>query len=800
MGKDVVFDIAVGASAKSKSWKNKKMAWGDFVEKLSRPVVTGETLKEYKAFSRDDKSKVKDVGGYVGGYLSGARRKPDAVLHRQILTLDLDFAPHGIMDDLMLDLDFAFVIHSTHSHSKEQAKYRLLVLLDEEVSPAKYEAIGRKIAGDINIEYFDETGFQPFRLMFWPSCSKDANYEFYENEGDPLNTQDVLDSYVDWRDVSSHPTTKDVFQEVAARAKKQKDPLTKAGMVGAFCRTYDIHEAISTFLQNEYKEEPNDRYTYLKGSTSSGLVTYDDKFAFSHHGTDPTGGTLCNAFDLVRVHRFGYLDKDSTVKIAKNKPSYKEMEVLCQNDKQVKMTIGRESLAAVKYDFEDELEVDLLLADVDKSNDEWLTELEVDAKGNYLSSENNINIIFQHDPILKDCFKYNEFDSRKYVCKTLPWRKYPISTPEPIRDLDFSGLRNYIGCRYKISASSKIEDALSIVFEKGSYHPVRDYLNSLEWDGLSRVDYLLPHYLGAEENEYTRQAMRKTLCAAVARIYNPGVKFDLVLTLVGPQGNGKSTFIRTLANGWSSDSFNTVVGKESFEQLHGSWLIEIAELAGFRRSEAEAVKHFISKQEDIYRPAYGRTLETYKRQCVFIGTTNKVNFLSDPSGNRRFLPVVTNPENAEADIREISDEELAMVWAEAKYLWENGEELYLDESVRALAKEKQESHREIDARVGIIQEYLERKLPDNWDELSPSMRYEYLNDPLAPNTGTERTRVCSLEIWTECFGNRIKDLDVRRTRDLNNLLRSVPGWGTSGKQSRFKHYGKQRLYEKSTTV
>ena len=278
--------------------------------------------------------------------------------------------------------------------------------------------------------------------------SKDAQYDYYYSEGDVVKADTLLETYVDWRDISSYPSTSRVDDEIAKRAKQQKDPTTKKGVVGAFCRTYNIHEAIETFLAEIYRPEPNERYTYIKGSTSAGLVTYEDTFTYSHHGTDPTSGLLCNSFDLVRVHKFGHLDAESTVRTPQNKPSYKEMERLCQKDAQVKKTIGREALQSARYEFDDLEE----LAESENHFD-WMEGLEVDAKGKYLSSANNLNLIFSEDPVLKEAFRYNTFDAKRYIAKSMPWEKN--KKEEPIKNVDYAGIRNYIESIYEYRHPTK---------------------------------------------------------------------------------------------------------------------------------------------------------------------------------------------------------------------------------------------------------------------------------------------------------------------------------------------------------
>jgi len=778
--------IATGHNVNSRIWHTKDIEWSELVEKLSKERRTSESYKDFIKASKSDQLHIKGGGGgYVGGYLREGRRKPENVVYRQLLTLDIDFAHVQLWDDLILSFRNAAVLHSTHKHCKEEPRFRLIMPLDREVSPDEYVAIARQVAGTIGIDLFDNTTFETNRLMFWPSCPKDAEYYFKSQDAPWLNADEILASYTDWTDSSLWPTADREATKIGISLKKQQDPHEKEGIVGSFCRCYSIQEAIETYLAEEYSPATEGRYTYTKGSTAAGLVIYEDKYAYSHHGTDPTSGLLCNAFDLVRVHRFGHLDRNQT-EIGSKSKSFKAMQDLARGDEKVKLLIARENLEAAKYDFKEQ-------PDTSEEALEWVKDLEVDSKGKYLSTANNINLIFKYDPKLKGVFKQNDFDNKKYIFKNVPWRD--IRKPEPVKNVDYSGVRNYIESIYGISGVVKIEDALNLEFERHSFHPIREYLEGITWDGIKRLDTLLIDYYGVRDNLYSREASRKTLVAAVARVFEPGVKYDTVLTLVGAQGTGKSTLVEKLGRGWSSDTFTTVHGKEAFEQLQGAWLIEMAELAGLRKAEVENIKHFITKQVDTFRPAYGRTAETFPRQCIFIATTNKRDFLRDPSGNRRFLPVDVEPSRATKDIFKITDEEINQLWAEAMHLYKKGEKLYMTKKAEKMASVEQKAHSETDERAGIIEIYLEKPLPKDWEAMDILDRRAYYEaDGKPPRGASVRDYVCVAEIWCECLGHSKENMDRYKTRELNDILRGLDGWVQSTSTKNFKHYGKQKYY------
>ena len=786
--------IAIGLNVSSKIWKNTKMTWSNLVQKLSTPVITAETYKRFMNATKEEQSKIKDVGGFVGGFLTNGRRDKTNVLYRQLITLDIDFSHENFWWDFTMLFGCAAVIHSTHKSCPEKPRHRLIIPIDREVSQEEYQAIARKVAGDLNIDLFDQSTFDVNRLMFWPSVSSDAEYYFEYQDGPFLEADYVLGLYNDWHDTSEWPTASDSNDIIRQAIKKQEDPDSKKGIIGVFCRAYSIQSAIETFLPEVYTPAGDERYTYVNGSTAAGLITYDDKFAYSHHGTDPAGGRLCNAFDLVRIHKFGHLDTGKE-KEDKDKKSFKAMEEFASKDPFVKKHIAEEKFAEAKFEFAEEA-TQAMDEEVDNS---WVTQLDANTKGEYENSANNLNVIIQYDQFLKDVFKLNTFDNRRYVTRSLPWRKVDIM--EPLRDVDYSGVRNYIECVYGIVSSQKVDDALALEFEKKRFHPITEYLKSLVWDKTQRIDTLLIDYFGADDNAYTRAAIRKMLCAAVARVFEPGVKFDTALILVGPQETYKSTFIKKLGKHWFSDTFTTVQGKESFEQLQGAWIIEMAELSGLKKAEVETIKHFISKREDQFRPAYGRTVETYKRQCVFFGTTNKDDFLRDPTGNRRFLPIDVRPEFVTKSVPEdLTEEEIDQIWAEAYKLYRAGEPLYMTGEEDIIAKIEQHKHSETDERKGVIEEYLNKKYPDNWNDMDLYDRRHWLEDPLSQNGTIPKDFVCVAEIWCECLGKDKTDMSRYNTREVNEILRSLPEWEYINSTKNFSIYGKQKYYKRKDSL
>lgn len=746
------------------------------MERLSTTSRTPESQGEYKNMTKSQQDKIKDIGGFVAGKLKNGSRKAENVESRDIITLDADFAAVDFCDQLDIFLSCAWCVYSTHKHTPEKPRLRLLIPLDRSATAEEYEAVARKIADNIGIDQFDDTTYQPHRLMYWPSTSMDGEYVFRTGKGEFLSVDSILQQYKDWTDVSEWPVSGRTLQRKDRLLKKQEDPCSKNGIVGAFCRTYNVEEAMEKFLPGVYTScAMEDRYTYAAGSTAAGAVIYDDgKFIYSNHATDPAGGVLCNAFDLVRLHKFRELDEEAaegtpTVKL----PSYLEMRDLASTDAGVRMTLHKERTAGLQKD-----SAGISIAE-DEDDDSWVLEMDVDGKGNYMTTIHNAKMILIHDPLLKGKIRKNEFTKKYRVFGALPW-----NTDERERDWednDDSGLRYYIEKVYQIKGKANIEDAWRLVANENRYHPVRDYLESLVWDGVPRVETLFIKFMGAEDNAYTRAVSRISLTAAVARIFAPGIKYDNVVVLVGPQGCGKSTILKKLGRDWFSDTLTTMQGKEAYEQIQGFWIIEIGELAAMKRYEVETVKQFTSKSEDSYRAAYGHHVETHKRQCVFFGTTNTYDFLKDMTGNRRFLPVDVHPEKAVKDVwKDLDTKAVDQIWAEAVSLFRNGEKFYMwNGDLKRMAEEVQDSHLEESPLAGAVLAFLDKKIPKNWDEMELSTRRDFIqNESFVSDIKGEvyRDKVCALEIWCELFNGERKDLTRQKSKEINDIIEKTGEW------------------------
>ena len=395
--------------------------------------------------------------------------------------------------------------------------------------------------------------------MFWPTVSSDGEYVFTEVEGEPLDPDAFLSRYPSWSDPTTLPTLIKERPLHERSGKKVEDPLTKDGIVGTFCRAFSITDVIDKFLPDVYEPAGPNRYRYIPSSSMPGVIVFEDKWVYSNHATDPAYHQECNAFDLVRIHHFP--DEDE-------KKSFEKMAIWAAQQPEVSKLLLEEKQSAAKDDFQ-----------VGEGED-WRDGLIRDKRGNLLNNLHNIGLIMTYDPYMKNIV-FNQLADGMEIKGTIPWEH---SETAFWRDADDAQLIFYVDQNYGTFSKSNYDIAVTKCVDDRKYHPIKDYFKTLPpWDGIPRVDTLLIDYLGAANNAYVRAVTRKTLCAAVTRVYHPGTKFDTMLVLNGPQGIGKSTLIARLAMEWFSDSLTLSDmndGKTAPEKLQGYWIHEIGEMAG----------------------------------------------------------------------------------------------------------------------------------------------------------------------------------------------------------------------------
>lgn len=782
--------IAYGNSRMDKKWKNTDISWEDFCSRVKTTQRTTETVEEYRKMRKGGQDSIKDVGGFVGGHLKDGRRKKGNVLSRSMLTLDMDYGTSTIWEEISTFFPYQCCIYSTHKHTPEHPRLRLIIPLFRDVGEEEYAAVSRMVAKEIGIDLFDDTTYEPERLMYWPSTSRNGVFVYEEKDGSLLDPDEFLNKYDDWRDTSTWPVSSRQSEVIDRSLKEQADPLSKEGVIGTFCRTYSVSSTIDMFLKDIYEPSAmTGRYDYIPADSSAGVILYDDKFAYSHHATDPASGRLLNAFDLVRIHKFGHLDDRATESTPPSKlPSFINMCEFAIQDDEVKAQFTKERMEQATIDF---------------TEDNWQTALELDKQGKIKDTLDNIVLIIRNDSELES-IAFNKHRDGIDARDGLPWEQMKGGW----NDSDNAALKVYLSNKYGIYSPTKTKDAILAVAAERSYHPIKEYLDHLpEWDGTDRVETLLIDYFNATDNSYTRAVTRKMMLAAVARIVHPGTKFDSVLILNGPQGIGKSTFFAKLAGDWFSDSLTLTDMKDKAgpEKLQGYWILELGELAGMRKTDVEVVKSFISRSDDKYRASYGVNVESHPRQCIIVGSTNaESGFLRDITGNRRFWPVRISGDG-KRKAWQMSVYDVEQIWAETLVLYAKGEKLYLEGSDVELATNEQADAMESDEREGLVRSYLDTLLPDDWNVLSLYERRNYLNGSEfggESRVGTvERTIVCNMEIWCECFGRDASAMKPADSYAIAGIMKKINGWnkyqGNKNGTSNFPIYGRQRCYEKN---
>ena len=405
--------------------------------------------------------------------------------------------------------------------------------------------------------------------------------------------------------------------------------------------------------------------------------------------------------------------------------------------------------------------------------------LDTTEKGGVRNSIKNCLTVFQHDPLLSGTIAYNLLTDRTDIVKPIGYDRSPSSS---MTDTDMKYIRLYLEENYDLTSEKKIIDAADLAAHQNSYHPVRDFLNSLTWDGTERIRYCLHHFLGAEADEYTFQVLRLFLLGAIHRAFRPGCKFEVMLCLVGGQGAGKSTFFRLLAgkDEWFSDDLRKLDDENVYRKLQGHWIIEMSEMIATANAKSiEEIKSFLSRQKEVYKIPYETHPADRLRQCVFGGTSNAMDFLPlDRSGNRRFLPVQVCPEQAEVHILEdeaASRVYLQQVWAEAMTIYRAGgwKLTFSPEMVRYL-KEHQKDFMPEDTKAGMIQAFL---------------------DSYAGDT------VCSKQLYKEALNHTFDEPKQWEIREINEIMNQcVTGWTYFSNPRSFAGYGRQKGWERERTA
>ena len=432
------------------------------------------------------------------------------------------------------------------------------------------------------------------------------------------------------------------------------------------------------------------------------------------------------------------------------------------------------------------------IVQLNQENKGWQGQFKLDGNGvAKTKSIFNAQLIIEHDENLKNLIAYDEFSEQ--LVKTRASETLKI-TKGYWNDSDDSMTRAYIERAYNLLFSKEIiSDAVVGSSKNHTVNPVKTRIESVKWDKKPRVASYFIDYLGAEDSEYTRAVTKAWLVGAVGRVYRPGIKFELVPIIEGKQGLGKSTVARNLFPDVFNDSIDGLgMNKDDYQSLNGSWIVEIAELSAMKKTNIDKMKNFISAQSDTYRNSYGRYSMPHPRKCVFIGSTNQRDFLKDSTGERRFFPIHCGINKATKQVWKVDDDEILQLLAEAKEMFDNDEPLYLDKQMMKIAKKYQSDAQTIDPMKDAIQDFLEIRVPANWQELSNSIKQTYAQGVLenleqskwlAPQLKepfTKIDRTTTREILNVVFG---KSVDKYLTGAVNNdakkvklIMDNMDGW------------------------
>lgn len=765
---DYSFDIITAPQRDSRHWRPGTVTWGELQEWMITPAST-KACGNY-VLGTFAKSTVTHKGADTP--CTNTHRTKTAVRTRGALTLDVDHPDDGFETMLELMLPYAAACHTTHSSTRRAPRFRLIVPLDRPIAADEYYTAASAVMQLLGEHQFDPGSVQPERYMFKPAAGELESYQQFVIQGPVAVADQLLKDFNP--DLSNMPAPK--------VHKNKRDPFAIEGTMGAFNRAYEDFALLIEQYDLPYEDSGADRWKLVGASAAAGMGVVQTGLVYSHHANDPAYGQTCSAFDLARLHLFHELDEEAAKGTPVNRlPSHKAMLELATQDVRVVQELVGKDFAAEMEGVAEAIETD-----------NWRLGFKIEPQtGKPKDDITNWDLIANNDPAFK-VLQFNELSMALEISGDLPWRKL-----KPGREVfdagDRSAMALYIERTYNIRpARNYLDDLISDKAMPRRVNPVRNYLNELRWDGKTRIETALP---GVVVTPFTRLAARKSLVAAVARMMEPGIKWDHMLVLYGTEGLGKSEWIERMSKGFSA-GLGPIGSKDTLITMQRSWIITSDEGHSLRKADFDAQKEFITKTADVFRMPYDREAQVHKRHCVIWGTTNDEVFLRKQEGNRRFL-IVNCEQKMDFDL--FTPEYVDQVWAEAVHLYKAGERLYLDDAEDALAATARESFTEEDALAGIIHNYLDVLVPDDWDEQSPEARQVWLmnsSDGFTKEGSHLQQYVCSLQIWIEALGQergRQRRVDLL---EISKVLNNLPGWRAVKGQRRLPGYGPQKVYER----
>lgn len=747
--------IALAPRHDSSRWQTTEIEWDDIVAWCDPAHLASSKTA---------------AGCYVLGALNRRRRCATAVTERSGLTLDVDHPSDGFLQRYLDNADWLSLWHTTFSSTPSEPRYRLIIPFSRPVAPDEYVTLARAMMDHFGADEFDPVSARPAQLMFKPAAKRPDWFNSGTTDGAPLDPDEWLRDFVP--DLSQLPAP--------APGRTKTDPLELGGIVGSFNRAYAEAgwDALIETYQLPY-EPDGDRWRLVGAASVSGMGEVAPGLVYSHHSHDPAFGQALSAFDLARVHLFGDLDEAAKPGTPINRlPSSEAMAEKASVDARVVAEMVGADFSAI--------------AD-DDDPDHWKTKLQAKNRaGTLADSIHNWNLITDNDPIFRALCIDVTTRSIEVLGDSLPWRPVdPYS--RGFDSLDRQLLLRYLEDEYKLPVTlTRLEMFVSSAAMSRPVSRIKEYLESLSWDGVPRLEEALP---GVRPTPYTRMVARKVLTAAVGRALSPGCKWDHVLVLYGGEGLGKTEWMRRMSKG-STASLGDVKAKDTSMILQRKWIVVADEGYSLRKADADALKEFLTLSEDTYRAPYDTVPRSWPRRCVIWGSTNDEVFLRRQHGNRRFLIVHVADK---VDFDALTPDYVDQVWAEAVHLYRNGgaDHLYLSPEEEELARAERERYTEEDSMRGVLEAYLEGLYPAAYENWSTEKRSQWLEEErlgiAAENPTVPLSSVSTRQLWHEALGQRAlpKPMDLVF---ITETLARVEGWSRLPGRHANGPYGRQVVY------
>lgn len=725
---------------------------------------TSTTLERLAARCEDPFTGPKDEApAVVLGTLDGPVRGRDHVTSRTALALDSDEPPPGLLDAVR-SLGVAFLAWKTASSSPGAPRWRVVVPLSEPVGPAEHDALARAVCGAAGgSDAWDSTCAQASRAVYLPTSPSGDQVEHVLVDGPAL-------------DVKAWLATAELDEPAAPdRPRVRQDPRSLPGAVGAYNRLRSVADVVEEWaLPFEPTGDPH-MWRLLGSHGTGGLHEVAPGWWHDHHATSPTCGRTMSLWDIVRLHVWGGLDADLPADAPPtDAPSHrKALEVIgALPDVQAEMAAA--VLGPVPAD------------DVGgptgvpgpEDDGEWRTRLaRKSSSGEMRDVAANWDVVAEHDPVLLSIGS-DEMGGDVVWLRPPPWRPDAVGAARRMSDGDYWELTLHL--ERSLGASrpplNVVTGLVAQAAQRRAVHPVRTWLDGLEWDGVKRLERCLP---GAADEEWTSLALRRCMVSAVARVMDPGCKVDLSLVLVGGEGVGKTWWIERMSRGWHA-ILGPVHRPDTLAIAHRAWIVVDDECAGRTASDAEELKSWLTRREDTWRAPYARAAVTRRRSFVVWGTTNDRAFLRREDGNRRYVPVSIN---GAMDVASLTGEYVSQVWAEAVALYRAGEPTWLSQEEAELSILVRDEFTEEDSLEGEIRAYVDRLVPSQWEGWTTAQRRAWLDDVAMDlvSPGEEGDHLMMNVSTAQVYADLITPDRSRRERGLERrvrrILRTMPGWG-----------------------